>query len=353
MNMSSVRYWRRLALAAAVSGAVHAAAIGLARFDVPDAPSKLPLAVRILSAPAAVVPEPAPRPSPRPRRAARAAGPALPVVPGPSPIVVPPEAEALETAAADAPPVPEAATDTPAEPLVVATAPPSTHAPEPPLVRSLPRKGRITYNLVYGRDQFPVGRTVQTWEMDGKSYSLASRSETTGILDLLRSQHRTYLSRGTLTPEGLRPETFLMSRNRGRGTEEARAKFDWESGSVTLGPASGQREQSLPPRAQDLVSFMYQLSLDPPRSGRLQLPITNGSRLETYVLEVLPEETIETPLGALRALPIKQVRKAGEESLELWLATEYRYLPVRIRFFSREGEPQGEQIVSEIRLSEE
>ena len=47
------------------------------------------------------------------------------------------------------------------------------------------------------------------------------------------------------------------------------------------------------------------------------------------------------------------MRKPGEESLELFLAAEYRYLPVRIRFFSREGEPQGEQIVTEIRVSDE
>jgi hypothetical protein len=98
---------------------------------------------------------------------------------------------------------------------------------------------------------------------------------------------------------------------------------------------------------------MYQLSLDPPAPGRFRQTVTNGSRIETFDLDALPEETIQTPLGALRALPIKQVRRAGEESLELWLATEYRYLPVRIRFFDRDGEPQGEQLVTEIRLSDE
>jgi hypothetical protein len=31
----------------------------------------------------------------------------------------------------------------------------------------------------------------------------------------------------------------------------------------------------------------------------------------------------------------------------------YRWLPVRIRFFIRDGEPSGEQLVSEIRVSGE
>jgi hypothetical protein len=238
------------------------------------------------------------------------------------------------------------------EPVVVATAPESNVA-DAPAIRTLPRKGRITYNLVYGRDQFPVGRTVQTWEMDDARYRLASRSETTGIVDFFRSQHRTYLSRGAVTREGLRPDTFLMSRNRGRGPEEARAKFDWERGAVQLEGSGGPHTEKLSGPTQDLLSLMYQISLDPPTRGRLQQTVTNGSRLDTYELDVLPEETIETPLGVLRALPVRQVRKAGEESLELWFATEYRYLPVRIRFFNRAGQPQGEQIVTEIRLSDE
>lgn len=47
-----------------------------------------------------------------------------------------------------------------------------------------------------------------------------------------------------------------------------------------------------------------------------------------------------------------KARQTGRESLELWLAIEYRYLPVRIRFCNRKGEPQGEQIVAEIRLGD-
>jgi hypothetical protein len=208
---------------------------------------------------------------------------------------------------------------------------------------------------VYGRDHFPVGRTVQSWKIEGTRYQLASRSETTGIVDAIRSQHRTYLSRGELTHEGLRPETFLSSRDRGRGRgiEEARAQFDWAHGSVKLGAVAVPREHSLPRGSQDIVSFMYQLALDPPPPGRMRIAVTNGSRLETYELDVLPEEKIETPIGVLRALPVKQVRTAGAQGVDLWLATEYRHLPVRIRFYGRDGEPTGEQLVTEIRLSDE
>jgi hypothetical protein len=248
------------------------------------------------------------------------------------------------------------ASDTAVEkPVVVATAPSTTLSREPEALPSFPRSGRITYDVVYGSQRFPVGRTVQSWKIDGTRYQLASRSETTGLVDLFRSQHRTYLSRGELTPQGLRPDVFLMSRDRGggRGLEEGRAQFHWARGTVTLGNAATLHEESLPAGSQDLVSFVYQLALEPLTPGRRHFSITNGTRLQTYVVEVLPEERIETPLGVLRALPVTQVRKPGAESVDVWLAVDYRHLPVRMRFYSRDGEPAGEQIVTDIRLGED
>jgi hypothetical protein len=87
--------------------------------------------------------------------------------------------------------------------------------------------------------------------------------------------------------------------------------------------------------------------------GRIMLPITNGWKFERYELEVGIEEMLQTPFGELRAVPVRQLRRANEESIELWLAPAYRWLPVRIRFFDREGQPSGEQLVSDIRVSEE
>lgn len=344
--------WRRLLIAALLSGAAHAATIAFAGLDLPPPPRDLPpLAVRVVritEAPPAAAP-PVSRASVVRQQAAGVATRSEPAR-GPAAPADASESEApvgADNAAPDLPP--------PAEPVIVATAPAAVadFTLDPGAVPAFPRRGRISFNIVYGREGFPVGRTEQTWQIDGTRYQLASRSETTGLLDVVRSQHRTYLSKGELTAKGLRPDNFLMTRNRGRGSEEARAQFDWSHGTVTLGAANAQREQPLPIGSQDLVSFMYQLAIDPPRPGRTSVSVTNGSRLETYELDVGAQEKIETPLGVMRALPIRQVRSARAESIELWLATEYRHLPVRIRFYGRDGEPAGEQIVTEIRLTED
>jgi len=91
----------------------------------------------------------------------------------------------------------------------------------------------------------------------------------------------------------------------------------------------------------------------PPAPGRFRVPIATGSRFEVHEIEVSAEESIETPLGTLRALPVRQLPRPGAESIEIWLAAEYRYLPVRIRHYDRDGNYSGEQVVSEIRVSED
>lgn len=342
---------RRLGCAAALSALAHAAAITFGHVGLPQRdPDLPPLAVRIEAEPVAQPASGSVRASaPKPRAAPVPEGQFAALAP-----VQPDAASAPEPqpeAAPEATPTPAAA----AEPAAAAAQADSAARTEARQLPAFPRRGRITFNLVYGSEHFPVGQTIQTWQVDSGRYQISSRSETTGLADLLRSQHRAYSSRGTLTEDGLRPEAFTMNRNRGRGRplEEASARFLWERGTLVLGPPAKEREERLPPGSQDLMSFMYQLAIAPPAPGRLQMSVTNGTRVEIYVLEVLREQKMETPLGELRVLPVRQVRTPGEESIDVWLAVEYRHLPVRIRFHDRDGLPSGEQIVTEIRLSDD
>jgi hypothetical protein len=91
----------------------------------------------------------------------------------------------------------------------------------------LPRKGTITFALTLAGDGFSVGRAVQSWEVGAGSYRLASDAETTGLVDLFRPQRLRWLSKGTVTREGLKPESFLVSRTRRGQTEASEAQFNW------------------------------------------------------------------------------------------------------------------------------
>ncbi len=268
-----------------------------------------------------------------------------------------PWAQPLAIAQAPEPASPEVVTAQPEplpEPVVVAKAVPSTFAPEPALIKTLPKRGRITYALNYYLSSLPttIGRTIQTWEAADNTYKLDSLSETVGLARLTRFGPRVYHSSGAVTARGLLPKSFTSRVVVSGNADDSAAQFDWDKNTLQFGRATDRKDSALPTGAQDLLSFMYQLSLAPPPRGRVQMPVTNGVRFESYELGVFDEETIETPLGNLRTLPVKQVRQAGSESIEVWLAADYHYLPVRIRFIGRDGSPGGEQVATEISVGE-
>lgn len=333
----------RLLTAAALSVAAHAALLAGPWLTLPEpVPELPPLNARLqpLPPPPAIAPRAAePQRPPQRQRIAAA------------PRTTPPPEVAIP-AAQESTPVAE---PTPApEPVVVASATPTVfQSPEAPPLPSFPRKGRITYLLTMGPDHTPVGRTVQTWEFDGAQYTLGSQSESTGLIEMLRPHRYHYLSKGTVSDQGLRPERFVASVKRGSRSEESLAVFNWGEGQVRLGRMPQQDTVALPAGSQDIISFMYQLALVPPEPGRITMPFTRGRQLEITSFDVLPAETIDTPLGRLRAVPVIQTRESGHESLAVWLATDYRNLPIRIRFFNRDGELSGEQLVNAIQVSEQ
>jgi hypothetical protein len=336
----------RLAVAALLSAAIHAMVISGEWLPLPAAPGE----PRLLQARLAPLPklEPAsPKPKARvARRPAAAPIPGVAAVAAPSPIVLPDALDDEEWA--------EAAWEEPAAPeppqRLALAAPTSTDAAA---VHGLPRRGRITYTLYYGDERHPVGTVVHVWEAEAETYLLASEAESTGIVELVWPQRLRYVSRGKVTQRGMQPESFQVSRVRRGRSETTEARFDWTTASLSYGHPQSRKSAPLTPDAQDLLSFIFQYVLMPPAPGRYRVPITTGSRFEVYELAVSEEERIETPLGTLRTLPIRQLPRPGEATLEIWLAADYRNLPVRIRHYDRGGNFSGEQVVNEIRVSDE
>ena len=266
------------------------------------------------------------------------------------------------TPEADAPSAePEMAATEPAEPATDVE--PSAAAPDAPApsaaaansaratpiqpVRDLPQSGSQSYEVFIGSSRLHIGRTLQTWTIDDQTYRLSSTSETTGLAGFLRPYQLDYVSEGRVDASGFQPESFSVRRGR-NGSRQYGAHFDWNAKELTLGPAAAPRRVALPEGTLDVLSFIYQLVRAELAPGRFQVNVTTGTRLETYTLEVGAEEDIEVPTGTIRALPVRQLRKPGQESIEIWLAPERRYLPVRIRFLDRNGELSGEQLAADV-----
>ena len=173
------------------------------------------------------------------------------------------------------------------------------------------------------------------------TYVLRLSSETTGLAWLLKSVRIDMESRGRLTAAGLQPEHFSVRRNQAENTEQV--AFDWAQKLVHVGNSP---PQALDDGAQDLLSFNFHLGFMPQASVSGTLPIATSKKYGRYRLEIVGDETIETPAGTMNTL---HLRAPGANTTELWLAYDYLLLPVRIRHEDRKGNAMV-QTATSIRL---
>jgi len=153
-------------------------------------------------------------------------------------------------------------------------------------------------------------------------------------------------SEGFITPNGLQPVTFRQH----FGFTSQSATFDWNKNRVVMDTGKRTDTVDLPPGTQDMLSFMYQFMFVPPLD-EMRLNMVTGKKLATYVYTFEGEETLDTPMGKLQTLHIGRNNRDGDEKVELWLATEYRYLPVRIRR-TEKGDVFIDLVVTRLTLTE-
>jgi hypothetical protein len=238
----------------------------------------------------------------------------------------------------------EAPTMNPAQPSAMEMV--KEHKPAHPL----PKYAQLTFIAYKGTD-FQIGEARHFLEIDaGKTYKLKVDMNTTGLASVFKTFELKQQSTGVMTALGLQPNEYIETKNTSKGKETFEAKFDREE--KTLSFLNGARVP-LPDHAQDIISFLYQLSQRPLDKGTIVMHISNGRKLERYELAVGKEEITKTHLGELRAVPLRKVHGQGEEGLDIWLGMEYRMLPVKIRQIDRDGQIAGEMLISEIRVSDE
>lgn len=224
-------------------------------------------------------------------------------------------------------------------------------APEPaPSHPLLPKRAQLTFTAYQGEGGLQLGTATHRLDIEQGHYVLKAVTQTTGIASLFKSYLLTQTSRGEAGAQGLRPLVYSEDKKLSGGTQSLSAEFDWAGHRLRFSHGGGA---ALPEQGQDIASFLYQLSQLPLDKGTVPLSISNGKKLEHYELEVGDEEYLQTHLGRLRALPLRKVRGAGEEGLDIWLGLEYRLLPVKIRQIDRNGKTAGEMVISEILVADE
>ncbi len=310
--------------------------------DPPRAPAPLTPNPVVQARPKKVHPPPPPKPAV-----------VAPPVPAPADVVstndspnvdtfgTQPQHSADEAAALPATPAsaPELAQTTPTE------APPDQDAlaPRPPRdkplnfnAESLSASRRLIYTLKTNKFPFTLNAEL-LWRNQGDSYSARLRYSAFGIA-------RVQTSQGRITTTGLAPERFSD-----KYRSEVAAHFNYEQHKVTF--SANTPDAPLLTGAQDRLSVLIQLGAlvasEPSRyeQGSTITVQTVGARsADLWLFTVIQTETLQLPGGSVQSLKLERnPREPYDQKVELWLAPDLGYLPVRIRITDANGDSADQQ----------
>lgn len=191
-----------------------------------------------------------------------------------------------------------------------------------------------------------AGTTRVTFNMDPqqKTYSLLSHTQAKGLASLFFG-NLIQKSEGTVDTSGLKPNFYSYQYGNDPKKQQT-AAFKWETHQLELHNARGNSTETLMDGTQDFLSFMYQFMFSPPLDS-MQITMTNGKRLRRYYYSFEGEEIVHSTLGDLNTTHL--LKSSGdEEKTEIWLAIDYRYLPVKIVKTEKDG-TVIEQVVTQLK----
>lgn len=165
------------------------------------------------------------------------------------------------------------------------------------------------------------------WAPEGTRYN--AKLEITFLMARLR----TWTSKGDLSEAGLEPARFG---DKPRGAEQA-TQFQRDKGIISFG--GNNPDVPLQPGAQDKLSAILQLSAmvggAPNRYGSgsvISFQAADAHRAEMWDFNVSAPESLDLPGGMVTSVKLtKEPTVEFDQRIEVWLAPDLSYLPVRLR----------------------
>jgi hypothetical protein len=213
-----------------------------------------------------------------------------------------------------------------------------------------PKHARLSFSVQYADGTFKLGEIIHQFETGNGRYTLQAETQTTGLVGIFKNYHLSQTSTGEVTEQGLRPENYKETKTDSGGTQTSTVRFDWSAQKAIF---ADKTERPLPEQTLDVLSLPYQLSQLPLDLESLPISLSNGRNLNQYFIAIGAEELISTAMGELRTIPLRKVPGENEDSLIIWLALEYRLLPVKMLYFDKFGETTANMLITDIRVSDE
>lgn len=192
---------------------------------------------------------------------------------------------------------------------------------------ALPQRVEIAYDVL--RNGTAIAEVVERLEHDGRRYRLHQTWKGKGVYALRGEATRD--SRGTVARDGLRPTEFEELRT---GRNPRRASFGTDGDTL---------------KNQDRLSLAWTFAIAPPRAP-VTVQVADGDDVSTHVYEVAGRERVVTAAGEFDAVKlVRRKDKPDSRTVELWLAADRQFLPVRVQVTDRDG-TRIDQVAARITL---
>jgi len=318
---------RALVVALALSLLLHLAwSLWPVDFTPTIAPEEPPLTATLREMPPPPPPEVAPAPVPKTLPATphmpprRKPVPHKPVIATPAPSAAPP-VPAPAPVAENAAPAPVAAAQTSALSNVIVGPPADA---KPPAV--LPPRLDLVYGVYFGTQGFMIGNATYRFEHEGDRYRISTVVEPSGLAALFVHGRGLVESRGTITPDGLKPYEFVIER--GSADKREAAHFDWDAMNVVL---QDGKLAPLEPPAFDPLTIMWQPYFSPPSREQQTFTLATARRVARYTLSLEGEEMLPWRQGEVLTQRWHEVSDDGKGEGWFWLAPSMHYIPLKMR----------------------
>lgn len=211
----------------------------------------------------------------------------------------------------------------------------------------LPPSADLHYELQARQRGFGLkGEAIVTWRAGDGNYAVSAESRVPVLGTITQDR-----SSGTIDAFGLAPGEFVGKRMR---KDPTTATFDREAKALRF--SDSKQVYPLKGGEQDRVSITWQLAAVARGAGERFKP---GSRwpffvagprdAETWVFKVLRREKVQTGLGEVEAVLVARqpVREKKDQELEIWLAPQHEWYPVKLRYADGDKE-QIEQTLNTV-----
>ncbi|GAC1369782.1 MAG: hypothetical protein NVS3B3_03660 [Aquirhabdus sp.] len=172
------------------------------------------------------------------------------------------------------------------------------------------------------------------WHMEGRQYSIV---DTTTLLGFKFSA----ISDGAINEQGLQPKSFQILVN---NDINRFATFDRTSMTMSYGKPSKPKKMPFNSTVQDISSIGFQMALVYIDKAQ-DVQVTAGTGIYTIKMQLVAEEKIRLPVGIVRTLHIHGQTISGDAAADVWLAPDYRNMPVKVKV-SSEGRTLDQSLSS-------